>query len=357
MAANLSFPVYCTREDVKAALDVKGTARDDAQIDGILEAARESVESTINRTFTPVDTTRYFDWPNRYDRSPSWRLWLGSNELASATLVTAGGVVIPPANYDLRRGDDLDQPPYDRLEVDLSSTSAFASLSGTHQRAIAITGTYIGCPLATAPAGALAEDLTASETDVDVTNSAVIGVGDLLLCGTERMLVTDKTWLTSAQTLQTPLTASAANQTVAVTTGSAFAAGELVLLEAETMLVTAVTGNTLTVRRAYDGSTLAAHTGSTIYLPRTLTVTRAAAGTVAATHFGGATLTRHVVPGIIRRLAVAEALTTLLGEQSGYARPAGSGSSTRPSRTELDGIGDLRKQAIGQWLRIRVGAV
>jgi hypothetical protein len=346
----LSSPVYCTREDVAAALDVKGTARTAAQIDAILEAARDSVEATLNRTFTPLDTTRYFDWPN-LARAPSWRLWLDSSEVASVSALVAGGVAISAANYNLE--PNALGPPYDRIEVKLSSTSAFASASGTHQRSIAVTGTFIGCPLVTAPAGVLAEDLDSSETAVDVTDGSLIGVGDLLLCGTERMLVTGRTWLTSGQTLGTSLTASAAGVTVAVASGAALHTGEVILLDSERMLITDIAGNNLTVKRAWDGSVLATHAGSTVYASRTLTVVRGAAGTTAATHSNGATLTRHVVPGLVNRLAVAESLTVLLGEGSGYARPAGSGASQRPQPGSIE---DIRKQAEGQFLRIRTGA-
>jgi hypothetical protein len=354
----LSTPVYCTREQVAGALDVRGTARSAAQIDAILPAARDSVEATLNRVFVPELTTRYFDWPNR-SGAASWRLWLEDSEVVTVTTLTAGGVVIPPADYFLEPNSL--GPPYDRIEVDLSSSSAFASNTGTYQRAIAVLGVF-GYRLDSAPVGALAEDLDLTETGVDVTDTSGIGVGDLLLCGTERMLVTEKGWLTTAQTVQTPLTASAASQTVAVTDGTKFFAGEPVLLDAEQMMVTAVAGNNLTVTRAWDGTVLATHTGSTIYAPRTLTVVRASSGTTAATHLTGVALTRHVVPGLVNRLAVAEALITLLGEGSGYARPAGSGGSTRPTPGEAmkpvaGSVDDLRRQAEGQFRRLRSGAV
>jgi len=346
----ISTPCCCTREEVKAALDVKGTARTDAQIDRILESSARSVEGQLHRKFYPQTATRYFDWPNT-QRARSYRLWLGEDEVISVTSLVAGGVTVAPTDYFLEPANL--GPPYDRVEIDLDSAAAFAS-GNTHQRAIALTGVF-GWDALTAPAGIVAEALDASETGVDVSDSAAIGVGDLVLVDTECMLVTDKSMLTTAQTLQTPLTASKANVSVAVTSGAGYAQGEVVLLDAERMLIVDIAGNTLTVKRAWDGSVLASHTGSTIYAPRTLTVVRGAVGTTAATHLTSAPISRHVVPGLVKALTLAEALTTLLGEGGGYARPAGAkGSSERPQTGSIE---DIRAQAFASYGRLRTAGV
>ncbi len=54
---------YSTREDVKTALDIKESARVNAQIDRALAGARDSVETLCNRKFYPQAATRVFDWP------------------------------------------------------------------------------------------------------------------------------------------------------------------------------------------------------------------------------------------------------------------------------------------------------
>jgi hypothetical protein len=122
------------------------------------------------------------------------------------------------------------------------------------------------------------------------------------------------------------VSALASDVTIAVTTGTSYAVGEILLLDSERMLIVDIAGNNLTVKRAWDGTVLAAHTGSTIYAPRRLTVTRGAVGTTAATHSNGAAITRHVVPGLIKELCVAEALNTLLQEGGGYSRVFGPGA-------------------------------
>lgn len=168
------------------------------------------------------------------------------------------------------------------------------------------------------------------------------------------MLVTGRSMLTTGQTLQTPLTASNANVTVAVTTGSAYSVDEVILLDSERMLIVDIAGNQLTVKRAWDGSVLAAHTGSTIFAPRTLTVTRGFLGTTPATHLSAAPIARHLVPALISGATIALALNQLLQEQAGYARTAGSGDHQRENTGR--GVRAILKDAsttYGRKARIR----
>lgn len=315
---------YATREDVKSAGDIAETARNNAQIDRAIAASTGVIDGRLHRSFAPVTATRTFDWPNRQYARP-WRLWLDANELVSATALVSAGTTISAADYFLRPDTG---PPYNRVEIDLDSSAAFGG-AATHQRSISITGVWMGCPLDEAPAGALAEALDSSETGVDVTDSSAVGVGSILRCESERMIVTGKTMLTTGQTLQTNMAADRAATTVAVTTGSAYQVGETILLDAERMLIVDIAGNNLIVRRAWDGSVLATHSGSTIYAPRTLTVTRGALGTTAASHDTATALVRHVPPPPINRLATALALDTVAQEGSGYARQVGTGDGQR----------------------------
>lgn len=345
---------YATREDVQTAPDFVFTARDFTRIDRALEGATAAIFGLTHRRFYPWTGTRYLDYPsNNYARP--WRLWLDANEVASVTSLVSGGTTISSSDYFLRRGDDLDEPPYTYIEVDLSSTSAFTSGS-TQQRTVAITGVFIGCPVNESPAGALAEALDASETGVDVTNSAAIGVGSIIRCESERMIVTGKTMLDTAVDIDAgdSLTANTADVSITMsTTTGAPVAGETILIDSERMLVVDVAGTVLTVKRAWDGSVLATHAaGSSIYAPRTLTVTRGALGTTADTHADTTALVRFVVPGLVRNLAIAEAVSTLLQEGSGYARTAGSGENEREvSGRGIKGLRDDVYTAFGRKAR------
>lgn len=329
---------YTTRESVKRALDSAETARNNGQVDQAIDAASRSVEGLTRRTFRPVLATKYFDWPD-LQRGRPWRLWLNASELISLTSLTAGGTAIPNANLLLEPANY--GPPFDSIETNIGSTSAF-TLDKTHQHAIAVTGLF-GYSNDEAAAGTLAAAITtAGQTTVNVSDSSLIGVGDVLRVDQERVVVTGKQMLTTAQTLQTPVTASSSDVTLAVTNGAAYAVDEVLLLDAERMLVVDIAGNNLVVKRAWDGSVLAAHTGSTIYAPRTLVMTRGALGTTAATHSNAAPISRHEVPGLIRQLTIGEAINDLLQAQGGYARVQ------RSQDAQQDGFGealvDIRKR-------------
>lgn len=349
----MTTPWYATREEVKAELDVKETARSNARIDRALADATEAVHGLTHRVFYPVLATRYFDWPNSQSGT-SWRLWLDASELISVTTLSSGGTTIASGDYFLEPNQY--GPPYNRIEIDLSGSAAFGG-GATHQRDITVTGLF-GYRNDETTAGVTVEALDASETDIDVdaATSAAAGVGSLLRIDSERVIVRDRTQLDTGQTLGgTGLTNQNNAVTVAVQAGTAFASGETILIDSERMLIEDSAGNNLTVRRAWDGSTIAAHSvGATIYAPRTLTVERGALGTTAATHTIGATIYRWDPPGSIRQLCLAEALTSLLQGRSGYARTAGAGENER----EVTGRGlkDLRDRVYtshGRKARLR----
>lgn len=342
-------PFYATREEIKAELDVKETARSNTRIDRALADATEAVDGLTHRVFYPQLDTRKFDWPPRQGGT-SWILRLDSNELISVSSLISGGTTITASDYLLRRADDRAAPPYTRIEINLAGSGAFGG-GDTYQQDIVITGLF-GYRNDETSTGTTTEALDASETgiDVDAATSAAVGVGSLLRIDSERVIVTGRAQLDTGQTLGgSGLTNINNSVTVTVQSGAAFAAGETILIDGERMRVDDIAGNTLVVTRAWDGSTIAAHTvGATVYAPRTLTVERGALGTTAGTHLTAAPVYRWDAPGPVRQLCVAEALTDLLQGRSGYARTAGSGDSER----ETSGLGlkDLRDRVYGSEL-------
>lgn len=334
----ITTPVYATREAVKRALDIRETARANEQVDRLLEASARSIDGSLHRKFYPRIATLKRDWIA--SRSPiPWRLWLDANELISVSALVSGGVTVPPTDYILYPSGG---PPYNRIEIDLSGPSAF-STGSTHQNAISITGMY-GYTLDLQAIGGLTSAIDSSVAAIGIPNGALVGVGDLLRIGSEFVLVIERGWTDSTQNLQSPaLTASAANTSVAVTDGSDFNVGETVLLDSEKMLITDVAGNSLSVKRTWDGSVLAAHTGSDIYVSRALTVTRPAVGSTATSHLIGAAVNRWVPSPLLTQLNIAETLASIEQEQSAYARVVGSGDAAFEAR----GVGllDIRDRA------------
>jgi hypothetical protein len=327
----MTTPFYATREEIKAELDVKETARSNQRIDRALADATDAVHGLTHRVLYPVLDTRKFDWPPRSGSTP-WILRLDGNELISVTSLTSGGVTIAPGDYLLRRADDKAEPPYTRIEINLDSNATFGG-GDTYQQDIAITGLF-GYRNDETPAGTLATPVastTATTITVDGTASAALGIGSLLRVDDERMVVTGRAQLDTGQGFGDSMTAANNDVSIGAANGSAYAVGEVILRDSERMLITDIAGNTLTVTRAWDGSVLAAHTDSAIYAPRVLTVARGALGTTAAVHNSAAPVYRWDAPGPARQLCVAEALTDLLQGRSGYARTAGSGENQRES--------------------------
>ncbi|MFJ5984310.1 hypothetical protein [Lentzea sp. NPDC092896] len=339
---------YCTREDVKHATAAEETVWNNRQIDRAIAAGTEAVESLTHRRFYPEFATRYFDWPNEQDATP-WRLWLNQHELIEVTTLEVAGVALSPNDFFLYPQGG---PPYNRVEINLAGSAAFSG-GATHQRAIGIAGLF-GHSAKQAPAGVLAEGLDASETTVDVSDSAAIGVGQLIKVGSERMQVTGKAMLDTGQTLQAVMPSEDNHEMCVVSNGAAYSMGETILVDAEKMLIQEIAGNTLIVERAYDASTLAAHTGSTIYAPRTLTVERGVLGTTAAEHAISTAIVKHVPPSLARDLCIAEAQNTLYQEASGYARQIGRGETAREVFARA--LRDLRSQvydSLGRHSRMR----
>jgi hypothetical protein len=305
--------------------DVKLTARMATQVDDAIEAATRDTEKRLHRVFYPRIETHRFDWPGEQNGT-SWRLWLDQHEVISVTTLTAGGVAIAASDFFLYPDSG---PPYNRVEIDLASGAAFSS-GDTHQRAIEILGLY-GFNDDSKPAGALSAEVSStSTTTADVTNSAAVGVGDLIKVDSERMIVTNKTMVDTTINTAGALSATIGNQSLAVSDGSGFTVGEILLLDSERVRIDDIAGNTLTITRAWDGTTLAAHnTGIDVYAPRRLTVERGAVGTTAATHLISAAITRWPAPGPVKRLTVAEAQTTLAQESAAWARVIGQGEGAR----------------------------
>ncbi len=347
----ITTPCYASREDIKSALDIKQTARNDAQIDRAVEAASRTVDGFMHRVFYTTDTTKFWDWPNFQFAYP-WRIWFDQSDIADVTVnvpvVTSGGHVISNAN--IFWGHPQYSPPFTYMELNRSSSESFGRGS-TPQRDVAITATY-GFGIDTSPGGVLAVALTdTTGTSVTVTNGAAVGVGNSIKVDSERMIVTGRGNVSTGQTQQGSGagTVNVSDNILAVTDGSKFFVNEIITLDAERMFVIDVTGNNVMVKRGWDGTILSAHTGATVYASRLLTVLRSAQGTPAATHLISAPVGVHTVPSLIRQLTVGEATVELTLEQGAYATTLGSGPSKETGIGH--GLDALRNQAFALYGR------
>jgi hypothetical protein len=369
---------YCSRQTAMRAVDFRDGIDQNEAADRAIETASTNIDANLHRVFYPTDATRYFDWPNQGGSGGGqyaypWRLWLDQYDCVVLTAMTSGGTAIP---LDQVFAEPVNSgPPYTYLELDRSSTAAFGSGS-TPQHSIALTGTF-GYGADADPAGALAAGAGDTDTTITVTDGSKTGVGDLLVLGYgrgsapypaaagyagaiapytgERVLVTGVAAADTGLAQDTGATAASDSDQALTWTGSgSLNVGEVLVLDSEQMLVEQITGSVATVRRAWNGTTLATHSAATIYAERLLSVTRAMYGTSAATYSSAAAVYRHRVPALVRDLCVAEAVNQVLQEGSGYARTIGSGADAHPAPgADLASKWDECMTAHGRKARVR----
>ena len=123
---------YATRDELKAILGITGTG-EDTVLDLMLEAASDYIDRTTGSFFSPVTTTRYYDYQDRNI------LWL-DRPLHSLTSVTNGdGTTLTTTEV---RPMPLAGPPYVWLETRWSSGVLFTPGTSGGESAHAVTGVW-----------------------------------------------------------------------------------------------------------------------------------------------------------------------------------------------------------------------
>lgn len=340
---------FCTRESVKSALDEAETARSNDQIDEAIEQGARDVEGLLElpNLIAPTLATKTFDYPSRNSLQPSWRLRFGYVPLLSASSVTTrgGAATLTAGQYKLRPAAG---PPYYSLEIDLSGSGALDA-AGTHQDAIGVTGLW-GLENVRKSVGSLSTTLGASTaaTASLAWTTARFGVGSVLFVDSEAMFVAERSFVDSTQNLAADLAAQHSATSVTVADGAGFALEEIISVGGERMRVVDIIGNTLVVKRAWDGSQLAAHSsGADIYALTGVELERAQLGTTLAAHNSAAAVYIWRPPGLCAALNRAYALNTLLQERAGYARVAGTGEAAREYTGR--GVAQLEADALRRY--------
>lgn len=340
----MSIP-YATREQVMRSLEVLESAYAGHLIDMKILAASRSAEGFLHRRFYPELRTILRDWPSA-GNSRSWEVELGDQEAISVDTVTSGGTAIT-SNVVLRRGDDLAEPPYNRLEIDLTSDAAF-SAGSSWQRSLSLrllfgyndTATTLG-------GGSLSGGINSSVTTLVINPLSgyfAPGIGSLIKIDTERLLLMDRRMSSTALTTTSAMTDITSNRSFTSAGAASLAIGEIILLDSERMRIDDIAGSTVIVTRAWDGTVLASHTsGSTIYALRTFLARRGVLGSTAASHSDAAPVYVHEYPALLNELVIAESIVMLVQNAAAYARTVGTGAGTR----EAAGLGldDIRERA------------
>jgi hypothetical protein len=343
---------YCLREQVKLAVDVKDSARANAQIDRIIDDVSGVIRRTLRRVIEPRLMTQTWDWPAE-DRPTPGRLWLGGqSEVAELVSVTSAGTAIAPSSVRLY---PTYGPPYTRLELDIGGAASFGG-GNSPQQTIAVTALYAGAPVVERDVTTLGAGVTSVEDTITVASVDQLGVGALIKVGDERMQVTGTAALDTGLDLAGNVTVQMNAITIPLSgTTGAPQPNEIIAVDAERMLVVDVIGANVFVQRAYDGSPAAAHsTGAGVYAYRTLRVDRGVLGTTAAAHLTGDVVARWIP--VAEGLAVAETLNQLEQERSAYARVIGTGDAQSEARGA--GLKDKRTAFYKAYQRrVRMGAV
>lgn len=313
---------YCTREDVQRALLTADIPRLNSVVDGAIYAGARELEGVLHRKFYPETKTLTFEQPH------GDHLWLYENELGAApTQILSGAEPMTIGTDALLRPEN--GPPYRWIEASYAGDVFWQTLD-TPQTAISITSDSWNYPVTTRTVGTVTGSMLAADTTMTVSDSSVVGVGALILIGTERLIVTDKAMTSTGTTITADVAAQKNTVAITVANGALINPGEMLMIDSERMTVQYVTGNTVTVDRAVNGSTLATHTsGATVYAPRLASVTRGVLGTTAAMHNSSSAITRLLAPSMIRSLNRALAINTVEQELGAYTRPLGAGDNQR----------------------------
>ena len=331
---------YCTRQQVQDALAQADTFRTNTRIDAAIRAAAHQVEAMTHRRFYPTTVTRY---PEIRDVTGPV-LWLDADykEMISIVSFTVDGSALTEGTDFFLRPDG--GPPFTSLKLMNSSAASFSS----DDKGMILRGEQ-GASGTTRAAGVLAGALNDSQVVIDISDSSLVGVGDLLTVGTERMNVVGQADMDTTATLAGSLAANMGARAVTVNDGTLLHEGERITVGTERMFIESISGNTLTVRRAELGSILAAHsTSDPVDAPRVLRVVRGVTGTTTASHSNGATVLANDPPGLVKECSLAHALVNLTNSQAAYGRSGSGDSQVTMSGEQLKAIVDDLITAYGR---------
>lgn len=350
---------WVSRNAVKRAGNING-ADQNARVDRIIEAMSRRIEREHRRFYIPRTETRLYRWPPPQS-SRSYILWLDEDLISVTTLQTkaqdSSPTTIPSSDFFTEPNNT--GPPHNRIEIDQSSTASFEA-GDTSQRSISVLGSW-GYGNDTRLAGTVASGLDSDTTATSfvASDGSLVDVGDTLLVESEQIFVSEvANAQVGSEQVDMAGNIDALPSTVAITvdSGSNFFASEMILIDSERMFIDSISGNVLTVVRAYDASVIASHNNNTaVHAFRTFTIERGVNGTTAATHADATSISVYEPPFDIVELCIAETLAAYHQEASGWGRSVGAGEGA----TELSGrsLADLRTRLRKSYQPTRTATV
>ena len=328
---------YVSREAVKQAASVFGTERN-ARVDDIIEGESRRLDRVTRRFFIPQTLTRLFAWPQPHGIRAD-QLILDQDLISVTTLQTKAQDDSPTtiSSDDFFVEPVNEGPPFSRIEIDQSSDASFES-GDTPQRSISVAGSW-GFSNDTKASGTVASGLASSASAVSMvcSDASLIDVGDTLLIESEQVFVSERVAAAEPNNdlIDGALTATQSQVGVTVDDGTRYSAREIILVDSEQMFIDSISSNTLTVRRAFNGSVLAAHSNDApVSVFRTLTVERGVNGTTAATHANSTAVTKYMPERDVATLVRAEVVAIVANVGAGEGAIEFKGTSLEKLRKE-----------------------
>lgn len=206
--------LYVTRADVKDRIALPDTD-DDAVLDAILEAVSREIDLWTGRQFWAVRQTRYFT-PTRAD---CLLLPPGTDLLAVTTLKTDDGgdrtyeTTWATTDYDLEPIHAAQMsPPRPFWEIVTAPNGSYAF--PTIRRGVEIAGKWGYYDVLETSTATVVEAVDTSETTIDVSDAAALKVGQVIEIDSERMEISAAT-VNTAPTEDTITVTRAVNGTTA----------------------------------------------------------------------------------------------------------------------------------------------
>ncbi len=343
---------YVTLEAVKTAGGIEGPDRDTA-LGRLIEAVSRAVDSATHTRFIPETAVRKYEFNQRNVRGN--RLYFDHDLFSMTTLTDRGSTkrALTEGTHYLLLPDNAG-PPYYAAEILRSQGVGYEGGAATSQQSFEATGLW-SATADTEAASEIAEDSVqdGSGTSLHVKDGSKVGVGDTLLIGSEQVFISARGDVDLAQNLSGALTSDETDTNVGLdgAPNDPVNLGEVFRLDSERMRVTAINSTTsFEVERAYDGTTLAAHSNTAdIFIRRTYTMGRGVNGTTGVAHADDLAFTRYTAPSLIEEVVLAEVIQLFHRQESGFTQRVGAGESQVTIRPES--IASLQKRAYGAHRR------
>lgn len=305
--------LYCTLAELYDDLGQDGgkSWREAIVIEKI-RAASQHIEGWMGN-FIPITETKYIDGPGGID--------LEVPPLLAVTSIVDDTLTLLSSDYLLYPRQRLwELGPYVRITIDPDATSL--SVWSFGDNLIAVVGRW-GLFEQSKSSGATATQADASTTSLVVDNAANISPGMVALIESEQELV-EATGAATDSTANLAEALDASEEEIDLNDSALVNVGEILKVDFEQMRLLDKKSNTCLVVRGYNGSTKTTHlTGADVYVYRTFTVKRGVNGTTAAAHAAKA-VSRYIVPADINGLCRQLAALALKKAASGYAGKVGN---------------------------------